>query len=116
MKYGIHIEGQEIKAVSRFTDDTLPAEFQEISEAEYNEYTSKLNPFSEWNATANDIQTNTVKEAQVNQSIAEFELINKLRNLSIEIDLTIRMGNDSTALETEFASVKAQYDTLVNGV
>lgn len=115
MKYGIHIERSTIKAISRFIDDTVPIDFQEITENQYDVYLAKLSPYSFWDESKNDIVVDTIALDEANLNSTKFKLLDRLRLLSIEIDLTVRMVNDPKDLETNFANVKAQYDALIKG-
>lgn len=114
MKYGIKQNNGKIKAISRFANDKIPAGFEEISHAEYEEFliAVEANPFSNFNPKSKKIKGDNQALVNLKKKLAKTEVRQKLRQLSIELDLKARLNEDSTSTQAEFDELKAQYDGM----
>lgn len=111
MKFGIKHDNGQIEALSRFPNDEVPAEFTEITKADYERFVPiiQTNAYVHYNEKDNSISTNGGYENDLQDFMEKKALREKLRELSIELDLQTRLAEDTTATQNEFDQLKAQY-------
>ena len=114
MKYGIKHTTGVIDAISTFPNDVVPGDFTEITEAKYNEFLLdlELNPYCTYDTGTNKLVKDSTKYNDLIRSNSKEDLRLQLKDLSIEIDLQERMGEDTTATQADFDAKKTQYDAL----
>lgn len=114
MKYGIKHDNGAIECVTRFANDVVTAGFVEITKAKYDEFVTAIeaNPFATYDDTKNEIGGGAAELAEAQDTIEAKAYRLRLRQLSIELDLMTRLGETTTALQTEFDTLKATYLAL----
>lgn len=110
MKYGIKHNNGTIQALTRFTDEVL-AGFIELTKAKYEEFVEILssNVFVSYDETKNEMVVDQAQEAELINELQKNELKERLRSLSIEIDLLERMGEPTADVQTIFNNLLAEY-------
>lgn len=111
MRYGIKHNNGNIEAITKFKKGDLASGFDEITEAKYNEFLQKLkvNRFSTYDSANNQIVEDNTSLNTALENAIELEKRQALRQLSIELDLMTRLGEDTTAKLAEFNTLKIAY-------
>lgn len=111
MKYGIHVNGDKILAVSQFRDNVIPAEFTQITRETYENFISIYNPWQKWNATLGDMEEDTVAKDAYAAFVASEEYYVKLQKLKTDLLIAIDLGVQTQidALQNEYDAVKNDY-------
>lgn len=112
MKYGIQHDNGKVISINKFADDIVPGTHTEITEAKYNSFINTIKDAG-LNVNFDPVKLSlTVDQVAVdaeNEARETAELRSRLREMSIELDLAARMGEDTTDLAAEFDTLKADY-------
>jgi hypothetical protein len=103
-----------IALITIANDDEIPSGFEVITEAQYDQAQSALDK-DEYLLYDDQTGVFTANNELANEAEAidnKLALRSRLRKLSIELDLAARMVEDTTALQSEFAALKADYEAL----
>lgn len=114
MKYGIKHNAGQIEAISRFANDIIPVGFIEITYLKYDEFLRALdsNPFATYDDKNNSLILDNQALVDFNANSAKQQVRNKLLILSNELDLQVRMSEDTTDTQAKFNALKAQYEGM----
>lgn len=115
-KYGIKHDNGKIQAVCEFETD-LAEGFTEISEIDYESFTKTLDDhvLVTYDQKSNELIINADAEAVLEQSKQKEGQRDRLRQLSIELDLSVRLQEDTTDLQAEFDDLAADYRAAPSG-
>lgn len=110
MKYGIKHKNGNIQALTSFTNEVLEG-FIEITKEKYDQFTEilSLNLFVTYDATKNEMVVDQLQEAQLIDEIEKSEKKERLKALSIEIDLLEKMGEPTADAQKEFNNLLTEY-------
>lgn len=116
MKYGIKHDNGTIQAVCEFENEMAEG-FTQISESDYASFTSTLDDhiLVRYDQKANALIINADAEAVLEQSKQKEGQRDRLRQLSIELDLSVRLQEDTTDLQAEFNNLAADYRAAPSG-
>ena len=114
IKYGIrHVDGKII-AITEFLEGKVLEGFVEITKADYERFLTALraNPYSTYNAETNELIPDSGKLIQAQIAKERDKLRKNMRELSVEIELMVKLTEDTTDRQSEFDALKVQYDSL----
>lgn len=107
MKYGVKTTDNKVEGLIAVNE--LPAGFTEITKEKYDEGMALINQSKAIDYDGEAFTENATATSTLATAKDRADAYRKLRELSIKIDLETRLGNDVAALETEFATLKDQY-------
>lgn len=113
MKYGIkYKESGSVTSITKF-EDTVAPEFTEITKAKYEEFLLIIrnNSVFTYDETRNMIIVDAAEQQNLDNQIEKKNIKERLRSLSVEIDLLERMSEDTTVKESEFQVLLNQYNS-----
>lgn len=114
MKYGIKHNAGVIEAISQFRDNIVPVGFVELTKALYEGFLDKMavNPFYTFDEPNMNIVQNISALAAAQNADLKAKKRSELLTISNELALQSRMGEDTTATQTAFNDLKAEYNAL----
>lgn len=114
IKYGIRHNNGKVIAITEFLDGKVAEGFTEITQQNYIDFTASIsaNPFSTYDAELKQIVPNVALGLAAMTAKARDAYRRRLRDLSAEIDLMARMGEDATGRQAEFDQIKQDYQAL----
>jgi hypothetical protein len=110
MKYGIkHINGK-VNALSQFESD-LPAGFIEITKPKYDEFLGILETktFVSYDNKNNTMNVDGSAEDQLAADLSKLNIRERLKVMSVELDLKARLQEDATDLQADFDGLAVEY-------
>jgi hypothetical protein len=116
-RYGIRHNAGAIVAISEFLDGVVPEEFTEIDESHYENFLLILDqhPYATYNSETNNLEFDTGQELEADRQRNIGLLREKLRSVSAELDLAVRMQEEPGELQGQFDQLRIEYNDLRGG-
>jgi len=110
MKYGIKHTNGKVNALTQFEGE-IPEEFIEISKEKYDQFLAILESktYVSYDDKNNTMNIDESAEAQLQADVSKLNIRERLKQMSVELDLKNRLQENVTALQADFDALAVQY-------